>query len=80
MTLRYTERAIRDLEALSPGVRQRIVEALERFADTGGGDVRALKGQWHGTFRLRIRSWRVVLRAERGIVVIRVLHRRETYR
>ena len=80
MRLSYTERAIRDLEALSPDVRQRIVEGVERFAASGAGDVRALKGQWRGRYRLRVGTWRVVFLTNRDMVVLRVLHRGQVYR
>ena len=80
MRLSYTEKAIRDLESLPPDTRQRIVEAVERFAESGAGDVRALRGQWRGRYRLRVGAWRVVFRINRDMVVLRVLHRGQVYR
>ena len=80
MTVRYTDKAAGDLENLPRGDRQRILDALDRFAVSGVGDVRALGGRWRGRFRLRVGDWRAILRMEDEIVVIRVSHRREAYR
>lgn len=59
---------------------KRVVEAVDRFAMSGVGDVRTLTGQWRGRFRLRVGTLRVIFRMDDGISVIRVLHRREAYR
>ena len=80
MTVHYTDRAAKDMENLPLKDRQRVLDAVDRFAASGVGDVRALGGRWCGRFRLRSGTWRVVFRMENGIVVIRVLHRREAYR
>ena len=80
MTVRYTDKAARDLENLPRKDRQRILDALDRFAVSGVGDVCALGGRWRGRFRLRVGDWRAVLRMEDEIVVIRISHRREVYR
>ena len=80
MTVRYTNRAAKDIENLPPKDRQRVLDALDRFAANGVGDVRALGGKWRGWFRLRVGSWRAVFRMENDLIVIRVLHRREAYR
>ena len=80
MIVHYTDRAAKDMENLPLKDRQRVLDAVDRFAASGVGDVRALGGRWRGRFRLRSGIWRVVFRMENGIVVIRVLHRREAYR
>ena len=80
MIVHYTDRAAKDMENLSLKDRRRVLDAVDRFAASGVGDVRALGGRWRGRFRLRSGTWRVVFRMENGIVVIRVLHRREAYR
>jgi hypothetical protein len=38
---------------------QRIIRALEGFAATGLGDVRALNGALKGRYRLRVAKWRI---------------------
>lgn len=80
MTVHYTSKAYKDLESLAPNDRRRVVEALDRFADGGAVDVRALAGRWKGSFRLRVGNFRAILRIDQGIIVVRVLHRREAYR
>ena len=80
MIVHYTDHAAKDMENLPLKDRQRVLDVVNRFAASGVGDVRALGGQWRGRFRLRSGIWRVVFRMEDGIVVIRVLHRREAYR
>ena len=80
MTVRFTNKACKDLEGLPHNDRRRVVEALDRFSRSGLGDVRALTGRWTGTFRLRVGSFRAIFRTEAGIIVIRVLHRRDAYR
>ena len=68
------------MENLPLGDRQRMLDALDRFAVSGVGDVRAFGGRWRGRFRLRVGVWRAIFRMENDVVVIRVLHRREAYR
>ena len=80
MTVRYANRAAKDLQSLPLADRERVISAMDRFAESGVGDVRALSGRWRGRFRLRVGSWRVMFRREEDIVVLRVLHRREAYR
>lgn len=80
MTARYTRRAAKDMEDLPIDDRKRVLDAVDRFAASGVGDMRALGGQWRGRFRLRVGNWRVIFRQENDIVVVRVLHRREAYR
>lgn len=38
---------------------QRILRALDGFAATGLGDVKALKGALKGRYRLRVGKWRI---------------------
>ena len=80
MTARYTRRAAKDMEDLPIDDRKRVLDAVDRFAASGVGDMRALGGQWRGRFRLRVGNRRVIFRQENDIVVVRVLHRREAYR
>ena len=80
MTARYTRRAAKDMEDLPLDDRKRVLNAVDRFAASGVGDVRALGGQWRGRFRLQVGNRRVIFRQENDIVVVRVLHRREAYR
>ena len=78
--VRYANRALKDMQNLPSEDRERVVNAVGRFAANGDGDVRALSGPWRGRFRLRVGSWRVIFEREDAVVVVRVLHRREAYR
>ena len=42
---RYTNRALKDMESLTPLDQRRVLDAFERFAASGVGDVYALGGQ-----------------------------------
>jgi mRNA interferase RelE/StbE len=81
-TVVLTGSARRDLRRLDRPVAVRIVEALERLATTGQGDVQRLRGttdEW----RLRVGDWRVRFRYDTAADTIEVLHilpRGEAYR
>lgn len=80
--IRWTERALRDAEKLDRRVKERILDSLDRLAETGQGNVRHLTDEG-GELRLRVGDWRVrfIYRQEtRTIDVLRVLHRRDVYR
>ena len=55
--LRYTGRIHRDLRKLESDTQGRILAALERFAATGDGDIRPLRGEFAGSYRLRVGKW-----------------------
>jgi mRNA-degrading endonuclease RelE of RelBE toxin-antitoxin system len=57
--LRYEGRIARDLKRHDPDTQARILSALERLARTGDGDVRPLRGEFTGSYRLRVGKWRV---------------------
>ncbi len=59
----------------------RVIRALENFAQSGRGDVKALKGALKGQHRLRVGKWRVFFRFEGpdGMVVIDVDNRGQAY-
>jgi mRNA-degrading endonuclease RelE of RelBE toxin-antitoxin system len=60
---------------------ERIANALETFAATGLGDVKALKGALKGRYPLRVGKWRVFFgRDQPGhVVVIDVDNRGQAY-
>ena len=81
-TIRPSNRAERDLRGLDARVARRIVQALERFAETEAGDVRRLTDVEPPEWRLRVGDWRVRFRYDynqRVIEVLRVLHRSDAY-
>ena len=78
--LRYEGRMRRDLKRLDPATQARILSALEHFAVTGEGDIRPLRGDFAGSYRLRVGKWRVFLVVEgRGIVAYQIDNRGEAY-
>lgn len=67
---------------MQDGDVDRVLSALERYAETGQGDVRPLRGM-NNVRRLRHGDYRVffvVNRVEHRIEVTSVRHRREAYR
>jgi mRNA-degrading endonuclease RelE of RelBE toxin-antitoxin system len=54
----FRPQAARDLEWLPDRDRDRVEEAVERFAQTGSGDVKMLAGEGR-QLRLRVGDWRV---------------------
>ena len=77
----FSARARRDLRRLDPRTRARIVAGIDRYAETGDGDVKRVQAQ-RGWLRLRAGDWRVFFtRPDKGIVEIdSILHRGEAYR
>ena len=49
---------MRDLDRLDPQVARRVLLAVRRYAQTGGGNIRRLTAAG-GAFRLRVGDWRV---------------------
>lgn len=81
--LSFAPRSLRDLGKLDSQIKTRVVESLERFAETGHGDVRKLRGAKPPKWRLRVGDWRAIFRYDlvgEVIDVLRVRHRRDAYR
>ena len=85
--LRYSQRAVKSLDALDPAVRNRVLKFLaERVAEQENprSSGRALKGSALGDlWRYRVGDYRIladVQDTELTILVIDVGHRREVYR
>ena len=77
----FRPQAARDLERLPNRDRDQVEEAIERFVQTGSGDVKMLTAEGR-QLRLRVRDWRVRFIYEKPDI-IRILHirnRREAYR
>jgi mRNA-degrading endonuclease RelE of RelBE toxin-antitoxin system len=77
----YRPSAQRELAGMQRSDAARIVRALEQFASTGSGDVKALKGALRGRYRLRVGKWRVFFALEQPatVVVIDVDNRGQAY-
>jgi mRNA interferase RelE/StbE len=83
-TALWPARATADLARIAAGgprQAERIVNAVDRYAASGQGDVRRLRGEPH--YRLRVGDWRVIFaldHAQQQMIVLRVAHRRDVYR
>lgn len=79
----WTRIGEREAERLDPPVRRRVVRALERYAESGHGDVRRLASTSPEQYRLRVGKWRIrfaVDRRENALYVLSVLSRGQAYR
>jgi mRNA-degrading endonuclease RelE of RelBE toxin-antitoxin system len=69
------------MSALDKTAARRIQTGVERFAETGSGNIKRLQGSEPPEYRLLVGDWRVRFhRTEKIIRILRVLHRREAYR
>jgi mRNA interferase RelE/StbE len=77
-TVSYTISATRQLRKLSAEIRERIIDKLRRYAESGAGDVKALSGQPGA--RLRIGDYRVVFVESADVISVRAVgHRSDIY-
>ncbi len=76
-SIRIKRSAARELRRLSPEVRCRLVEAIDRLAQEPLAGS-ALKGEFSGLRRLRVGQYRIIYEAHHGeltVLVVRVGHR-----
>ncbi|MCX6623583.1 MAG: type II toxin-antitoxin system RelE/ParE family toxin [Acidobacteria bacterium] len=79
--IEWTGTAMEDMTAVDRGIARRVRQAVERFAETGAGDVRRLQGIHPPEYRLRVGDWRIRFHlAGETVQVLRVRNRREAYR
>lgn len=81
-SLRIQRSAAKALAALHRADRVRVVQAIDLLCDTPAA-CSALKGEFEGLRRRRVRHYRVVYewqRSELVILVVRIVHCREVYR
>jgi mRNA interferase RelE/StbE len=78
---RAAEDALRALARRNPATARRIGAAGDRYAETGSGDVRKLRGS-ADEWRLRVGDWRVIFTFDPPgtITVLTVAPRRDVYR
>lgn len=80
--LLWTARARKDLKKLDPQNRSRVVKGLERFAESGEGDLVRLTDVEPPEWRLRVGPWRVRLAIDAGaaaLEIYRIRHRDKAY-
>jgi mRNA interferase RelE/StbE len=76
----FKPRAVKDLDALAPNMRHRILAKVEVMRDDLTGDVKRLTN-YTPEYRLRVGDYRVLFEIEQQrIVIYRVLHRSKAYR
>ena len=77
----YKPAAQRELSRMDRSDAERIIHALEVFATTGHGDVKALKGALKGRYRLRVGKWRAFFSLDQpgSIVVSDIDNRGQAY-
>src|SRR5438105_1337808 len=71
----WTDRALKDADRLDGWTKIRVLNAIERFAETERGDVRQLRGP-EQEWRLRVGGWRVKIALDQRtntLTVLRVL-------
>lgn len=74
----FTSAAIRQWRKLTAATRAQIDVKLTAFAETGAGDVKALKGVVG--MRLRAGDWRVLFTVKDNTITIHAVgHRRDIY-
>jgi mRNA interferase RelE/StbE len=79
--LRFTRRALRDIQKITPELRRQLEIALDQLMDDpSAGD--PLHGDWKGYWKLRMGDYRVIYRIiDTHIVEVQyVRYRREAYR
>jgi mRNA-degrading endonuclease RelE of RelBE toxin-antitoxin system len=57
--IEWTDAAFKDMAALDKQIARRIQQTVERFAGTGVGDVKKLRGISPPEYRLRVSDYRV---------------------
>lgn len=78
-TVAFSIAAGKEFQKLPADAKAQIMAKLDRYAETGAGDVKALKGR--DEFRLRVGDYRVLFfETEIAIQVVGLGHRRDIYR
>lgn len=77
----WTDEARANIRSLDQDTAMRILDGIHRFATSGEGSLKMLKGVYSGTSRLRLGDYRIFFREIGDVLrVVRVKHRREAYR
>ena len=81
LNIEWSEEARADVRRLDKPTAQRLFDTLVRFARTGQGDIKQLKGELAGKLRLRSGDYRVFMsQADDTLRIHAVRHRKEAYR
>jgi mRNA-degrading endonuclease RelE of RelBE toxin-antitoxin system len=81
LSIEWTDEARADIRALDRTTALRIFDGLYRYALTGVGDVKVLKGSHAGKLRLRLGGYRVFFTSDGKLLrILAVRNRAEAYR
>jgi len=87
MIVRWTRRALKDLDKAPHQIQENIEIAIDKYAADEAGDVRHLVNSNPARYRLRVGTWRVIFirgrgeaAAEKQIDILRILPRDKAYR
>ena len=81
MEIEWTETALADMADLDKGIARRVKQSVERFAETGAGNIKRLKDIDPPEFCLRVGDYRVRFHQDNDTMrILRVRNRREAYR
>lgn len=70
-----------DLRRLGRAEALRVLKRIEQALLSAGREGEALRGEFHGLYRLRVGDYRAIYaRTDEGYLVLRIGHRREVYR
>ena len=70
-----------DLRRLDKPTARRLLERLERVLSQDPHAGTALRGEFHGLFRYRVGSYRIVYaKTSDGVLILRIGHRKDVYR
>jgi mRNA interferase RelE/StbE len=70
MRVQWDRRATKSLTELDDETATRIETAVDAYAETGRGDVKKLKGQYLGQYRLRVGKWRVYFTRDHDLLIL----------
>lgn len=90
--IELTNNSKKELDALDKQVKSFVLKSLAEFEanfDTEyentlikTGKIKALKGEWSGFYRLKLRTYRVIYAKEADkliILIVRISHRKDVY-
>ena len=81
----YLEEAIKELSHLDKPIQRIIKEKIDLLAknpEVLKNNIKALKGEYSGKYRLRVGQYRIVYRLEHEVItiaIVRIGHRKEVY-
>jgi mRNA interferase RelE/StbE len=81
----YLAEAVKELTSLEKPMQRIIKEKIDKLAqnpDTLKNNIKALKGEHGGKYRLRVGDYRIIYRLQNEIItitIIRIGHRKEVY-